>query len=256
MKKSTHPSDQHSHLSQATDRIFADPVGQVTPFCFDDNVASVFTDMISRSVPGYSAILSMIGDISKRYAQNDSICYDLGCSLGAATLAMRHSIQADNCHIVSVDSSPAMIARCEENIAADRASIPVKMSCGNIQDTPIKRASIVVLNFTLQFIEPADRQAVLQSIYDGLLPGGILIISEKIHFDNQSHQTLMTDLYHNFKRVNGYSDLEIAQKRTALENVLRSDSINTHQERLQQCGFSSAELWFQCFTFCSLIAIK
>jgi len=256
MKKTTPTFHQDSHLPQATDRIFADPVGQVTPFCFDENVASVFTDMISRSVPGYAAILSMIGDISKRYAQDDSICYDLGCSLGAATLAMRHSIQADNCHIVSVDSSPAMIARCEQTVAADSASIPVKMSCGNIQDTPIKKASIVVLNFTLQFIEPADRQAVLQTIYDGLLPGGILLISEKIHFDNQPHQTLMTDLYHNFKRVNGYSDLEIAQKRTALEDVLRSDSIDTHQKRLQKCGFSSAELWFQCFTFCSLIAIK
>jgi len=256
MKKTIHPSVEHSHLPQATDRIFADPVGQVTPFCFDDNVASVFSDMISRSVPGYAAILSMIGDISERYAQDNSICYDLGCSLGAATLAMRHSIRADKCHIVSVDSSPAMIARCEATVAADSALIPVKMTCCNIQDTSINNASIVVLNFTLQFIEPADRQAVLQTIYDGLLPGGILLISEKVHFDNQSHHALMTDLYHNFKRVNGYSDLEIAQKRTALENVLRSDSIDTHQKRLQQCGFSSAELWFQCFTFCSLIAIK
>ncbi|MFT6221709.1 MAG: tRNA (cmo5U34)-methyltransferase [Candidatus Endobugula sp.] len=238
------------------DRIFAEPIGQVSPFCFDETVATVFPDMISRSVPGYSAILSMIGDISKRYAQDDSICYDLGCSLGAATLAMRHGVQAKNCTINSIDNSPAMIARCREAIELDAATIPVDITCGDIQQLEIKKASIVVLNFTLQFIDPSDRPTILQTIYDGLLPGGILILSEKVHFDNPSHQELMTNLYHNFKRVNGYSDLEIAQKRTALENVLRSDSIQTHQQRLQQCGFSSADVWFQCFTFCSFIAIK
>lgn len=238
------------------DRIFAEPIGQVSPFCFDESVASVFPDMISRSVPGYSAILSMIGDITKRYAQDDSICYDLGCSLGAATLAMRHGIQAQNCHIQSIDNSPAMISRCQEAIDLDSSNVAVEVSCGDIQQLKINNASIVVLNFTLQFIDPDDRQAILQTIYDGLLPGGILILSEKIHFDNPSHQDLMTELYHNFKRVNGYSDLEIAQKRTALENVLRSDSIQTHQQRLQRCGFSSADVWFQCFTFCSFIAIK
>lgn len=243
-------------LTQSSDNIFAEPVGQVTPFSFDDSVASVFEDMISRSVPGYSAILSMLGDITKRYAQPNSNCYDLGCSLGAATLAMRHNIHVDNCRIVSVDNSAAMITRCQQAIDADNTSVNVDVIHQEMQDTVIERASIVVLNFTLQFIDPADRQALLQNIYDGLLPGGILLLSEKVHFDNLSHQTLMTELYHNFKRLNGYTDLEIAQKRNALENVLRSDSVKTHQQRLQACGFSSADLWFQCFSFCSLIAIK
>lgn len=238
------------------DSIFAEPMGQITPFSFDDSVASVFPDMIQRSVPGYQAILSMIGDISERYAQADSYCYDLGCSLGAATLAMRHGIKAKNCEIISVDNSEAMITRCQPIIDADTKSVPVHLHCMDISDTPINKASIVVLNFTLQFIEPDARQTLLQTIYDGLLPGGILILSEKVHFDNPPHQTLMTDLYHNFKRVNGYSHLEISQKRTALENVLRSDSIDTHRQRLSRCGFSSADIWFQCFTFCSLIAIK
>jgi len=239
-----------------TDTLFSQPVGQVAPFCFDDNVATVFPDMIKRSVPGYSAILSMIGDISERYAQEDSYCYDLGCSLGASTLAMRHSIKAKHCEIISIDNSPAMTERCERVIQEDKATVPVTVICDNIQDIPINQASIVVVNFTLQFIDPADRKDMIQRIYDGLLTGGILLISEKIHFDNEPHQRLMTELYHNFKRVNGYSDMEIAQKRNALENVLRSDSIDTHRERLNRCGFSSADLWFQCFSFCSFIAIK
>jgi tRNA (cmo5U34)-methyltransferase len=243
-------------LPEQQDSIFAEPMGQVARFCFDGSVANVFPDMIQRSVPGYSAILSMIGDISERYAQEDSYCYDLGCSLGAATLAMRHGIKANNCKIISIDNSEAMVERCRGIIDADERDIPVDIQCADLSAIPIQKASIVVLNFTLQFIKPEVRQTLLQTIYDGLLPGGILILSEKVHFDNAPHQTLMTELYHNFKRVNGYSDLEISQKRTALENVLRSDSIDTHRQRLRNCGFSSADLWFQCFTFCSLIAIK
>lgn len=245
------PTDTPQH-----DSIFAEPMGQIARFSFDESVANVFPDMIKRSVPGYAAILSMIGDISERYAQENSYCYDLGCSLGAATLAMRHGIKVPNCEIISLDNSAAMIERCQPIIDADTQDIPVHLKCADISQVEIKRASIVILNFTLQFIEPDAREALLRKIYDGLLPGGILILSEKIHFDNPPHQELMTDLYHNFKRVNGYSDLEIAQKRTALENVLRSDSIDTHRQRLSRCGFSSADLWFQCFTFCSLIAIK
>jgi tRNA (cmo5U34)-methyltransferase len=249
-------SSSNDNPSATQDRIFAHPMGQVARFCFDESVANVFPDMIQRSVPGYSAILSMIGNISEHYAQDNSYCYDLGCSLGAATLAMRHGIKATNCHIISVDNSPAMVSRCQQAIDADTQSVEVEVRCTDIESTAITNASIVVLNFTLQFIEPAARQAILQHIYDGLLPGGILILSEKVHFDNPPHQALMTELYHNFKRVNGYSDLEIAQKRSALEDVLRSDSIDTHRKRLSDCGFSSADLWFQCFSFCSLIAIK
>lgn len=243
-------------LNKTQDSIFAEPMGQIARFCFDDSVANVFPDMIQRSVPGYSAILSMIGDIAGQYAQEDSTCYDLGCSLGAATLAMRHSIKANNCRIVSIDNSEAMVTRCRRIIDEDTQTVPVDIHCADIQTITIEKASIVVLNFTLQFIEPQARQSILQHIYNGLLPGGILILSEKVHFDTPPHQTLMTDLYHNFKRVNGYSDLEIAQKRSALEDVLRSDSIDTHRQRLSDCGFSSADVWFQCFTFCSLIAIK
>jgi tRNA (cmo5U34)-methyltransferase len=251
----TNPTPPSPNSSQQ-DRIFAEPMGQVTRFCFDEHVASVFPDMIQRSVPGYNAILSMIGDITERYAQRNSICYDLGCSLGAATLAMRHGIAVDNCSIISVDNSAAMVSRCQRIIETDTKTVPVDIHCADIQAFPIRNASIVVLNFTLQFIAPDARQAIIQRIYDGLLPSGILILSEKVHFDNPPHQTLMTELYHNFKRINGYSDLEIAQKRTALEDVLRSDSIDTHRQRLAACGFSSADIWFQCFTFCSLIAIK
>jgi len=242
------------------DKVYADPLAQLDQFRFDEKVASVFADMIQRSVPGYGTILTMIGDITERYAQANSLCYDLGCSLGAATLAMRHKMNAPGCGIISVDNSEAMIKRCESAIRLDSDShpklAPVTLHCSDLQSIKIERASVVVLNFTLQFIPLEERQTITQSIYDGLLPGGILLISEKVIFEDAPHQTLLTELYHNFKRNNGYSDLEIAQKRTALEAVLRPETIDTHKQRLKNAGFSSVDVWFQCLTFASLIAIK
>ncbi|MGH1485445.1 MAG: carboxy-S-adenosyl-L-methionine synthase CmoA [Cellvibrionaceae bacterium] len=241
---------------QPTDSIYANPLTEINRFSFDEQVVRVFPDMIKRSVPGYMTILSMIGDMAERYAQADSHCYDLGCSLGAATLAMRHRIKAANCKIIGVDNAKAMIKQCQSVIDADSNETPVELRCNNIESTNIENASIVVLNFTLQFIDPSQRESIIQNIYDGLNPGGILLLSEKIIFEDEPHQQLMTDLYHNFKRTNGYSSLEIAQKRTALENVLQPETIKIHKNRMKSAGFTSADVWFQCFTFASFIAIK
>jgi len=113
-----------------------------------------------------------------------------------------------------------------------------------------------VLNFTLQFIPLAERQALIDSIYQGLVPGGVLIVSEKICFDDPHHQQLMTELHHNFKKANGYSELEIAQKRTALENVLIPETLQKHKQRFLNAGFNHVDLWFQCFNFASMLALK
>jgi len=245
------PNTQHPK-----DTLFAEPLLAVKGFRFDEKVADVFTDMIQRSVPGYGTILSMIGDIAERFVQDDSICYDLGCSLGAATLAMRHRIKAKHCRVVGIDNSAAMVSRCRKTIARDSAQVPVEITQQDIQEADINNASMVVLNFTLQFLDPSQRQTLINRIYAGLKPGGILLLSEKIEFTDTDHQQLMTTLYHNFKRANGYSDMEIAQKRTALENVLITDSLDTHRTRLKTAGFASADVWFQCFSFASMIAIK
>ncbi|MGL4467109.1 MAG: carboxy-S-adenosyl-L-methionine synthase CmoA, partial [Plesiomonas shigelloides] len=120
----------------------------------------------------------------------------------------------------------------------------------------IENASMVVLNFTLQFLPPDDRQALLNRIYAGLRPGGALVLSEKFSFADQTIGDLLFDMHLDFKRANGYSELEISQKRSALENVMLTDSVETHKARLQQAGFEHAEVWFQCFNFGSMLAIK
>jgi tRNA (cmo5U34)-methyltransferase len=243
-------------MNSPKDSIYASPIGEVSAFKFDETVVGVFPDMIQRSVPGYQAIISAIGLLAGRFAREHSVCYDLGCSLGAATLSMRHQIGAENCRIIAVDNSPAMVTRFLQVLEKDQAKVPVEVLCQDIRKLEIENASVVVLNFTLQFIPLADRLIFLQKIYQGLLPGGILILSEKLKFTDDRQQELQTQMHHVFKKAQGYSDLEVSQKRTALENVLIPETFTEHQNRLQQVGFSSAEVWFQYFNFASMIALK
>ncbi len=238
------------------DNLFSSPLAAITGFRFDAEVARVFPDMIKRSVPGYETIVAMTGTLAARYAQPHSVCYDLGCSLGASTIAMRHRIAVADCRIIALDNAPAMIERCREMIASDTAPVAVDFVCGDIRDVAIERASMVVLNFTLQFLPVADRAPLLQRIYQGLLPGGVLVLSEKIAFPDADFDALMIELHHGFKRANGYSELEISQKRSALEDVLVSETLFTHTQRLRDLGFEKIDVWFQCFNFASLLAIK
>lgn len=243
-------------MSSPKDQIYAEPLSAIAGFAFDERVVQVFPDMIQRSVPGYSTIIAMTGVLAERYAQPHTRCYDLGCSLGASTLAMRAQLDGRDCEIVGIDNSPAMIERCHALIAADSHTTPVNLRLDDINSTPIENASVAVMNFTLQFVALERREALLTRIGSNMQPGGILVLSEKIRFDDAHLQELNTDLHHAFKRANGYSDLEIAQKRSALDNVLLPETIATHRERLQRAGFSSVDVWFQCFNFASLVAIK
>lgn len=237
------------------DSLYANPLGEISAFKFDETVVDVFPDMIQRSVPGYGAIISAIGLLAGRFSQENSICYDLGCSLGAATLAMRQHITAKNCRIVAVDNSEAMVNRFRQNLQS-KEGVAVEVRCGDIRDIEIRHASVVVLNFTLQFIPPEDRGRLLETVYQGLLPGGILILSEKLAFDDVRQQALQTDMHHLFKKAQGYSDLEVSQKRAALENVLVPEAFSIHQQRLAAAGFSNVEVWFQYFNFASMVALK
>ncbi|WP_249962011.1 carboxy-S-adenosyl-L-methionine synthase CmoA [Histophilus somni] len=238
------------------DCIFAAPIEKLGDFTFDENVAEVFPDMIQRSVPGYSNIITAIGMFAERFVAANSLVYDLGCSRGAATLSARRHITQPNVKIIGVDNSLPMVERCRQHINAYQSDIPVEILCDDIRNIKIENASMVILNFTLQFVPQQDRQLLLEKIYQGLNPNGGLVLSEKFRFENKKMDDLLIDLHHQFKRANGYSELEVSQKRTALENVMRTDSIETHKERLKSAGFSQIELWFQCFNFGSMVAIK
>ncbi|MCJ8313379.1 MAG: carboxy-S-adenosyl-L-methionine synthase CmoA [Saccharospirillaceae bacterium] len=238
------------------DNIYQQAQNQVADFSFDKKVANVFPDMIQRSVPGYSHVISMIGLLAGKYAQPNSNLYDLGCSLGAVTAAMRHNVNQTGCKVIAVDNSQAMLDKCEVSINSEESMLPAKFVLADISTIDIKNASVVVLNFTLQFIALEKRQALLNKIYQGMPSGGVLIISEKLHFDDVSLNELMIENHHQFKRANGYSDLEIAQKRSAIENVLIPETWQTHENRLKEIGFAHPHIWFQSLNFCSYMAIK
>ncbi|MCE9678793.1 carboxy-S-adenosyl-L-methionine synthase CmoA [Shewanella sp. AS1] len=243
-------------MNSSQDTIYAQEYKQISDFKFDDRVAGVFNDMIRRSVPGYAQIINTLGDFAEKYVSPRSRVYDLGCSLGAATLSVRRRLDGRDCTIIAVDNSQSMIERCQQNLSAYVSETPVDLVCGDIRDIEIHQASMVILNFTMQFLAPKDRDKLIGKIYQGLLPGGILVLSEKLTFEDGEVHSLLDALHLDFKRANGYSELEISQKRSSLEHVMKPDSLNQHKQRLQQQGFKHFDLWFQCFNFASMVAIK
>ena len=228
------------------------------PFRFNENVARVFPDMLKRSIPGYTASIEAIGSLAARYVRPGTNCYDLGCSLGAATLAMRQGIGEPACRIVAVDTAPAMIKRCREIIAEDDRQhgreTEVDLVEDDIRNIEITNASMVVLNYTLQFVDPEDRDGLMERIQAGLNPGGVLVLSEKVVDESADMEALLVELHHEHKRRNRYSALEVARKRAALENVLIPETVAEHRARLKRAGFKRSAVWLRYFNFVSIIA--
>jgi tRNA (cmo5U34)-methyltransferase len=234
------------------DNLYATLLSQIGDFRFDEQVVNVFPDMIARSVPGYGSMLAVIGQLTERFVQPDTTVWDLGCSLGAATRQICERAP-ESVTVHAVDQSAAMVDGITRN-SQEWCSLQIHQQ--DLRLVTIADASLVVLNLTLQFIPPDQRTAVISGIANGLRSGGALLLSEKICFEQQSTQELMSGLHHDFKRANGYSDLEIARKRTAIENMLVPESLQTHCQRLRDAGFCQVIPWFQCFNFCSILAIR
>lgn len=247
-------------MSQQKDTIFSNKETNKGEFKFDQRVAAVFADMISRSVPGYQQILRMLPTITRQFALNNSHYYDLGCSLGAGMMAMAQGLDKNNI-IVGIDNSSAMIEQANSNLDAlagdGNGNLPkFELICDDICAAQLKPAAMVLMNFTLQFIALEQRNNLIQTTFDALETGGALILSEKINFTETEIDQLLIRLHHQFKADQGYSQLEISRKRDAIENVLIPETIDTHIKRLKKAGFKTVAPWLQHFQFVSLIAIK
>lgn len=234
------------------DTLYKSTTERVKPFEFNKRVVEVFPDMIERSVPGYPLTVSMISVMADDYVQEGTNVYDLGCSLGAVSLAIQQGVKNKSCSIIAVDNSQAMIDACLEKIPDEN----IEFVLDDVLNTEINNASLTVMNFTLQFIPLEQRGALIKKIYQGLLPGGVLILSEKIIFDDEKENEAMNHLHHHMKGLNGYDQMEIASKRNALENVLIPESIEAHKKRLNNSGFKNVFMWLKCFNFVSFVAIK
>jgi len=235
------------------DEIYKDKV-DISRFTFDQKVVDVFDDMVLRSVPGYKQMIELIGLAGRTYPVINSNVYDLGCSTGAVTLSIASNLKSESVKIFSIDNSKEMIEQCSKNLFGTEANI--QYICDDIENIQFENASLIVLNLTLQFIKPKNRSKLVKRMYDSLLPGGALIISEKIINENEEINKSLISLHESFKRENGYSETEIAQKRKAIEEVLIPESIENHLRRLNDGGFKKPLVQMQCINFASFLAVK
>jgi len=241
--------------TQLRDELYAEPMPERGLFTFNEAVASVFPDMISRSVPGYPTVIAMTGVLAARHARPNTNIYDLGCSWGASLLSVAKEPACQNCQLIGIDNSEAMLSAARNHLAQLPEGKLITLQAGDIADLQLTNASVVIMNYTLQFVPIAQREAVLGRIRKALMPGDLMILSEKITLQDNELNRHLIELHHDFKRQQGYSDLEIAQKRDALENVLLPETREAHFDRLKRAGFSQCDVWFQCLNFASFIAI-
>lgn len=238
------------------DRIYQNPQSPVPPFQFDDQVAGVFNDMLHRSIPLYEEIILRQVQLIERLYRPGTRIYDLGCSNGNLGLAVCRQMARTPFQMVAVDNSAPMLRAYAQRLAPMPQAGNIALQCQNIGQATIANASVVVLNFTLQFLPPENRDAMMGRIFEGLTPGGVLLFCEKVSHGDPTLAELQQVFHETFKKENGYSDLEISQKREALDKVLIPESMEQHAHRLHGVGFHSMEVWLKWFNFAALMAIK
>lgn len=238
------------------DQVFSGEIRKASDFRFGAQVASVFDDMVNRSVPFYGEIQRMVAELAANHAKEGSAVYDLGCSTGTTLLGMDVLVDK-NIRFVGVDDSPDMLDKCRAKLNESGFSRSLDLVCADLnQDVEISNASVVVCCLTLQFVRPVYREKLIKAIYKGLQPGGVLILVEKILAENTQFNRDFIHYYYNYKRRNNYSELEISQKREALENVLVPYKLSENICLLRDAGFSQTETFFKWYNFAGLIAVR
>ncbi|MFW2177735.1 MULTISPECIES: carboxy-S-adenosyl-L-methionine synthase CmoA [unclassified Moraxella] len=251
------------------DTLFTTPLDANARFSFDEQVVACFPDMIRRSVPGYGQMLAMLPIFAKRHCQfrqiNDhaknkgnkvSRVYDLGCSLGAVSFALAGEFGENDLQIKAIDISQPMIAKAQSVLTEHYPQHDIELICADVCEVEFEPCDMIVLNLTLQFLAPDKRETLLKKCHDALAEGGILILTEKTHLLDEADDAWRVERYYDFKRANGYTEMEISGKRNALENVLMTDTLDFHHERLAKVGFKRHLTWFQFLNFASIIAFK
>ncbi len=238
------------------DQVFKEEIQKVEDFKFDTTVASVFDDMVNRSVPFYGEMQRMMAELSADHAQTGTDVYDLGCATGTTLIGMNTSV-AEEIRFIGIDDSKKMLDKCRSKLEDVEFRRPFELRFGDLnQNIEISNASVVILCLTLQFVRPINRAKLLKDIFDGLNSGGVLILTEKILAEDSVFNRDFIKHYYNHKRRNQYSEMEISQKREALENILIPYKLSENITLLRDAGFSHCEVFFKWYNFAGLIAIK
>ncbi|MDB5199404.1 MAG: cmoA [Chitinophagaceae bacterium] len=238
------------------DEVFKETFTKPSDFQFTSKVAGVFDDMVNRSVPYYEEMQRMIAELAANHFQENANIYDLGCSTGTTMILMNPSIP-EHIQFVGVDDSPSMLEKCNTKLQAAGFKRPVKLEVADLNvDVDITDAAVVVLCLTLQFVRPINRERLIKKIHAGMNPGGAIIIIEKILAEENSFNRDFIKYYYDMKRRHNYSEMEISQKREALENVLIPYKLSENITLLREAGFSHVEVFFKWYNFAGFIAIK
>jgi tRNA (cmo5U34)-methyltransferase len=252
----TGAKNQASGSDKPVDKVFDAPK-QVSDFKFNDEVASVFDDMVSRSVPFYGEMQRMTAELARDFVQDNSNVYDIGCSTGTTIELLDKALGDRRVNFVGIDNSQEMLDKAGQKLKTIGMNNSYNLVFGDAhQGLDIQDASLVTMILTLQFMRPLYRERVIQNIYNGLTDNGALIIFEKVTSRDSVFNRLFIDHYYDYKRRKGYSDMEISQKREALENVLIPYRMEENFALLESCGFKCMEVFFRWYNFCGIIAIK
>ncbi|AZQ93405.1 carboxy-S-adenosyl-L-methionine synthase CmoA [Moraxella catarrhalis] len=247
------------------DTLFTTPLDKSARFSFDEEVVACFPDMIRRSVPGYGQVLAMLPILARRHCLLRQVSdrgvrvsrvYDLGTSLGAVSFALADKFAPDELEIHAIDISAPMIERAKSVVGEYYPDHDIRFWLDDVCQVDLLPCDLIIINLTLQFLPPDQRLLLLQKCHHALAEGGILILTEKTHLTDEQDDAWRVERYYDFKRANGYSDMEISGKRNALENVLITDTLHKHHERLAQAGFERSLTWFMFLNFASIVAFK
>jgi len=242
----------------AVDKLFADARPRAEDFDFGKDTAAVFDDMLDRSVPFYAEIQRMLGELVADFAVAGTSIYDLGCSTGNTFLAAGANLRPDlDVRFVGLDSSEEMLRKAQDKLAATQFPWPHVLQRQDLNDgIRVENASVVLMVLTLQFVRPLNRETLIASLHQGLNHNGCLLLVEKVLGEHSTFNRLFIDHYYEMKRRKGYSDMEIAQKREALENVLIPYRLEENKRLLRRVGFQHVDVFFKWYNFCGIVAIK
>ena len=238
------------------DSLFSQKQEAIEDFHFGKDTAAVFDDMLVRSVPFYGELQRMMAEMAADYAIAGSNLYDLGCSTCTTFLEL-DPVLPKNLRFVGIDFSSEMLDRAREKLGQKGFTRDHELICADLNElVSIENASVVIMNLTLQFIRPVRRAQVMKNIAAGVNKGGCLLVIEKVLSKDTQFNRSFIKYYYDLKRRNGYSDLEIAQKREALENVLIPYRLEENFELFLDSGFKECEVFFRWYNFCGMIATK
>jgi tRNA (cmo5U34)-methyltransferase len=225
-------------------------------FKFGANVVSVFDDMVTRSVPFYLEMQRMMTEIAADFAVPGTNVYDLGCSTGT-TLINLDRVLPDDVNFVGIDDSNEMLIKCKSNFETAGITRQYDLQLVDLnRGVQLENPSVVVLCLTLQFIRPLYREKLIEDIYSQMNENSCLILIEKVLGEDSLFNRQFIKYYYDYKRRNHYNEMEIAQKREALENVLIPYKLMENRELLQNTGFRYVETFFKWYNFCGMVAVK